>query len=172
MIGYLNRLEIAEGRNMIRIIIVFLLLMVSKAQAKSAVSYFKCVNEKGTTYSQFPCGNNATEHTLIHSDPDKAIPSEQHYKTLNQLERKQVVKNLKKSIRAKRHQVAILNRDLDRATRDQQDRIRHVMDEKKRKATVKDIKKKLKSINKKHRKEVKVVTKQIATLEKKLKRYQ
>ncbi|RJE78104.1 hypothetical protein CWB96_18380 [Pseudoalteromonas citrea] len=157
---------------MIKIIIAFSLLFSTLLDAKSVVNYYKCVNERGSTYSQFPCGQNATQHTLSHSDPDVAIPSEQHYKTLNQLEKKQLVRNLKKSLRAKRHEVAILNRDRDRATRDQQERIRHVMDDKKRKETVKDIKKQLKSINRKHKKEVKVVTKQIARIEKKLKRYE
>ncbi|MBQ4851324.1 DUF4124 domain-containing protein [Pseudoalteromonas sp. MMG012] len=157
---------------MFRMIFVLLLFLSTTIQAKTVVNYYKCVTKRGTTYSQFPCGSNGTQHTLTHSNPNKSTPSEQHFKTLNQLEKKQVVRNLKKSLRAKRYQVAILNRDLDRATRDQQERMRHIMDDKKRKETVKDIKKKLKSLNKKHRKEVKVVSKQIATLEKKLKRYE
>jgi hypothetical protein len=165
-------MKIAEGLTMFRIIIVFSLFFSTLLNANSVVRFYKCVNEKGSTFSQFPCGKNATQHTLSHSDPNAPLLSEQHYKTLNRLEKKQLILNLKKALRAKRHEVAILNRDRDRATREQQERIRHIMDDKKRKKTVKDIKKQLKSINKKHKKEVKVVTKQIASIEKKLKRYE
>lgn len=140
--------------------------------AKTTVSYYKCVTDKSTIFSQHPCSNNAQQYTLTHSDPQASIPSEQHFKTLNEIERKQIILNLKNALRAKKQHAAILGRKRDEAARKQQRRMTRLMDDDKRKATVKDVKKQLKTINKDYLQRVKVLNKEIAKIEKKLKRLQ
>ena len=139
---------------------------------KVTVSYYKCVTDRGTVFSQRPCGKNGTQHTLTHSNPEAVVPSEQHFKTLNNLEKQQIVRNLKREIRAKRQKAAILSRDRDRDSREQQARLNRIMDDEKKKQTIKDVRKQLKSINKQYLKNAKEIDKQIVRLEKQLARYQ
>ncbi|KZN45981.1 hypothetical protein [Pseudoalteromonas luteoviolacea] len=148
----------------------FLLFLPLFCSAKSTVTYYKCVTDKSTVFSQHPCSSSAQQLTLTHSDPQAKVPSEQHFKTLNELERRQIVRNLKNALRAKKQHAAILGRKRDEAAREQQRRVTRLMDDEKRKATVKDVKQQLKSINKDYLKQVKVLNKQIAQIEKKLKR--
>ncbi|ESP90358.1 MULTISPECIES: hypothetical protein [Pseudoalteromonas] len=138
--------------------------------AKTTVTYYKCMTDKSTVFSQHPCSNNAQQYTLTHSDPQATVPSEQHFKTLNELERKQIIRNLKHALRAKKQHAAVLGRKRDEAAREQQRRVTRLMDDERRKATVKDVKKQLKSINKDYLQKVKVLNKEIAQIEKKLKR--
>ncbi len=152
--------------------IILILLPISVFAEKVSVSYYKCVTNRGTIFSQHPCGKNGTIHTLTHSNPEAKIPSEQHFKTLNNLEKQQIVRNLKRDIRAKRQKSAILSRDRNRDSREQQARLNRVMDERKKQQTIRDVKKQLKSINKQYLKDVKDIEKQIARLEKQLARYQ
>ncbi|AOT09003.1 hypothetical protein [Pseudoalteromonas luteoviolacea] len=153
-------------------LILILLLFFNNSDAKTTVSYYKCVTDKSTIFSQHPCSNSAQQYTLTHSDPQAKIPSEQHFKTLNEIERKQIIHNLKNALRAKKQHAAILGRKRDEAAREQQRRVTRLMDDDKRKATVKDVKKQLKSINKDYLQRVKVLNKEIAKIEKKLKRLQ
>ncbi|TMO53725.1 DUF4124 domain-containing protein [Pseudoalteromonas phenolica] len=139
---------------------------------KVTISYYKCVSDRGTIFSQHPCGNNGTVHTLTHSNPEAKIPPENHFKTLNNLEKQQIVRNLKREIRAKRQKSAILSRDRDRESREQQARLNRVMDDRKKQQTIQDVKKQLKSINKQYLKDIKDIDKQIVRLEKQLARYQ
>ncbi|CAH9055163.1 hypothetical protein PSECIP111951_01185 [Pseudoalteromonas holothuriae] len=157
---------------MIRSVIFLLFLFSLSSHAKTIVNYYKCVTERGTVYSQFPCGSNGTQHILTNTDPSAGVPSEQHYKTLNRLEKKQLVRNLKNKIRAKKHEAAILTRERDRATRDQQQRVNRIMDDKERNNTLKDIKQQLKDINKTYHQQARTLSKKIAQLEKRLKRYE
>lgn len=152
--------------------IILILLPISVFAEKVSVSYYKCVTNRGTIFSQHPCGKNGTIHTLTHSNPEAKIPSEQHFKTLNNLEKQQIVRDLKREIRAKRQKSAILSRDRNRDSREQQARLNRVMDERKKQQTIRDVKKQLKSINKQYLKDVKDIDKQIARLEKQLARYQ
>lgn len=152
--------------------IILILLPISVFAEKVSVSYYKCVTNRGTIFSQLPCGKNGTIHTLTHSNPEAKIPSEQHFKTLNNLEKQQIVRDLKREIRAKRQKSAILSRDRNRDSREQQARLNRVMDERKKQQTIRDVKKQLKSINKQYLKDVKDIEKQIARLEKQLARYQ
>ena len=152
--------------------ILLLILPFSLLAEKVTVSYYKCVTDRGTVFSQHPGGNNGTVHTLTHSNPDVKVPSEQHYKTLNNLEKQQIIRNLKRELRAKKQKAAILSRDRDRDSREQQARLNRIMDESKKKQTIKDVKAQLKSINKQYLKDVKDIDKQIASLEKQLSRYE
>ncbi|BBN81912.1 hypothetical protein PA25_18970 [Pseudoalteromonas sp. A25] len=157
---------------MIRGIICVIFFTSFFSQAKTVVNYYKCVTERGTLYSQFPCGGNGTQHTLTNVDPKAGVPAEQHFKTLNRLEKKQIVRNLKSQIRAKKHEAAILTRERDKETRLQQQRVNRIMDDKKRSETVKDIKKQLKTINKTYHRQYRSLNKQIVQLEKRLKRFE
>ncbi|NOU49474.1 DUF4124 domain-containing protein [Pseudoalteromonas sp. JBTF-M23] len=157
---------------MIRSFIFLLFFSSLSCQAKTIVNYYKCVTQRGTVYSQFPCGGNGTQHTLTNTDPKADTPSEQHFKTLNRLEKKQLVRNLKNQLRAKKHQAAILTRERDRETRDQQQRVNRIMSDKERSDTLKDIKQKLKAINKTYHRQYRSLNKQIVQLEKRLKRYE
>ncbi|WP_404390243.1 DUF4124 domain-containing protein [Pseudoalteromonas phenolica] len=153
------------------IVFIFFSFM-SFSEEKVSVSYYKCVTDRGTIFSQHPCGNNGTVHTLTHSNPKVKVPTEQHFKTLNNLEKQQIIRNLKREIRAKRQKAAILSRNRDRDSRDQQARLNRIMDEDKKKQTIKDVKSQLKTINKLYIKDIKDIDKQIARLEKQLARYQ
>ncbi|WP_046005915.1 DUF4124 domain-containing protein [Pseudoalteromonas rubra] len=151
-------------------IIIFGLLLPILGQAKTTFSYYKCVTNKTIVYSQHPCAANAEQHTLSHSDPKAPPPDGQHTKTLNNIERQQMVLRLKKTLRAKKHQAAILGRKRDEATRDEQRRISRLMEKSERAKTLKDVKRNIKSINTAYLKEVKLLNKEIARLEKRLKR--
>ncbi|CAM3968379.1 hypothetical protein [Pseudoalteromonas byunsanensis] len=157
---------------MIRGIFVLALLLSLPSQAKTIVNYYKCVSERGTVYSQFPCAGNSTQHTITNIDPKSGTSSEQHYKALNKIEKQQIIRNLKNELRAKKHQAAILTRERDQDTRDQQLRVNRIMDDNERKETLDDIKRQLKAINKDYHKQARKLNKQIAQLEKKLKRYE
>ncbi|WP_105168517.1 DUF4124 domain-containing protein [Pseudoalteromonas sp. T1lg23B] len=157
---------------MTRGIFVLALLLSLPSHAKTIVNYYKCVTERGTVYSQFPCARNGTQHTLTNIDPESNSSADQHYKTLNKLEKKQIIRNLKNELRAKKHEAAILTRERDQDTRNQQLRVNRIMDDNERKATLDDIKRQLKAINKDYHKQARKLNKQIAQLEKKLKRYE
>ncbi|KAF7786549.1 hypothetical protein PRUB_a1155 [Pseudoalteromonas rubra] len=152
------------------LIIMFWLLWPTLSQAKTTFSYYKCVTGKTVVYSQHPCAANAEQHTLSHSNPQAPAPTGQHTKTLNNIERQQLVLRLKKTLRAKKHQAAILGRKRDEATRDEQRRISRMMEKSERAKTLKDVKRNIKSINTAYLKEVKLLNKEIASLEKRLKR--
>ena len=158
----------------------FALLLSSTALAETT-KYYKCTTERGVVFSQFRCAGNATEHTITTTDPNIQVPREQFYKTLNNLEKKQIITNLEKkqiitnlerALRAKRHEHAILNRDKDREIKAQQDSLSRLMSDSERRKQTKLVRSKVKAINKRHRKAIKRLNKEIARLEKKLSRYQ
>ncbi|WP_125778978.1 DUF4124 domain-containing protein [Pseudoalteromonas rubra] len=151
-------------------IIMLWLFLPMLGQAKTTFSYYKCVTDKTIVYSQHPCAPNAEQHTLSHSDPKAPPPDGRHTKTLNNIERQQLVHRLKKTLRAKKHQAAILGRKRDEATRDEQRRISRMMGKNERAKTLKEVKRNIKSINTTYLKEVKLINKEIASLEKRLKR--
>lgn len=155
----------------IKQICCFALLLSSTALAETT-KYYKCTTERGVVFSQFRCAGNATEHTITTTDPNIQVPREQFYKTLNNLEKKQIITNLQRALRAKRHEHAILNRDKDRAIKEQQDSLSRLMSDSERRKQTKLVRSKVKAINKRHRKAIKRLNKEIARLEKKLSRYQ
>ncbi|WP_404339862.1 DUF4124 domain-containing protein [Pseudoalteromonas mariniglutinosa] len=134
-------------------------------------TYYKCVTERGTVFSQQPCSSQATAHTISTVDPTITAPKN-FTKQLNQLEREQIIRNLEAEIRSHKHALAILSRDRDRAQFQQQQRLKRILSDDEIKRINKDIKKQLKIINKQYRSEVKLVDKKITRLEKKLQRYQ
>lgn len=140
--------------------------------AAETTKYYKCTTERGVVFSQFRCAGNATEHTITTTDPKIQVPREQFYKTLNNLEKKQIITNLQRALRAKRHEQAILNRDRDRDINAQQDSLSKLMSDNERKKQSRVVRAKVKAINKRHRKAIKRLNKEIARLEKKLSRYQ
>ncbi len=157
--------------NKLTIFCCFFLLVSSAAQAETT-KYYKCTTERGVVYSQFRCAGNATEHTITTTDPKIPVPREQFYKTLNNLEKKQIITNLERALRAKRHEHAILNRDKDRAIKEQQDSLNRLMSDNEQRRQSKIVRSKVKAINKRHRKAIKRLNKEIASLEKKLSHYQ
>lgn len=150
--------------------VIFISLLLVAEPAASADKYYKCVTDKGTTFSQFPCGGQATEHKLSVS-PNVTPSSGNHVKLLNSLEREQIVRNLNAEIRSVKHKLAILSRDRDRAEYSQQQRLNRLMSEDEKKSLTKDIKKQIKVLNKTYAKNTKAINKQLSELEKKLKRY-
>lgn len=150
--------------------VIFISLLLVAEPAASADKYYKCVTDKGTTFSQFPCGGQATEHKLSVS-PNVTPSSGNHVKLLNSLEREQIVRNLNAEIRSVKHKLAILSRDRDRAEYSQQQRLNRLMSDDEKKSLTKDIKKQIKVLNKTYAKNTKAINKQLSELEKKLKRY-
>ncbi|MEH6394755.1 DUF4124 domain-containing protein [Pseudoalteromonas sp.] len=150
--------------------VIFISLLLVAEPAASADKYYKCVTDKGTTFSQFPCGGQATEHKLSVS-PNVTPSSGNHVKLLNSLEREQIVRNLNAEIRSVKHKLAILSRDRDRAEYSQQQRLNRLMSDDEKKSLTKDIKKHIKVLNKTYAKNTKAINKQLSELEKKLKRY-
>lgn len=150
--------------------VIFISLLLVAEPTASADKYYKCVTDKGTTFSQFPCGGQATEHKLSVS-PNVTPSSGNHVKLLNSLEREQIVRNLNAEIRSVKHRLAILSRDRDRAEYSQQQRLNRLMSDDEKKSLTKDIKKQIKVLNKTYAKNTKAINKQLSELEKKLKRY-
>ena len=145
---------------------------VTSSQSVAAkTDYYKCITDRGTVFSQFPCGSNATEHKIKQTNVAFSDPNSNHVKTLNELERQQIIRNLNSTIRSKQHSLDILSRDRDRAEFNQQQRLKRILSDNETKRITKDIKKQLKAINKRYLRDVKKVEKQIEKLEKKLKRY-
>ncbi|GEK09093.1 DUF4124 domain-containing protein [Pseudoalteromonas peptidolytica] len=150
---------------------VILLLLPLFGRAET-VKYFKCTTSKGAVFSQFPCSVNATQHTITTTDPKATVPSEQHYKALNNIERAQIIKRTKHALRAKNHERAILNGKRDTAVREEQEKLTKLMSEDRRKERVRQVTKKIKAINKSHAKALKNLEKEISKLEKRLKSYE
>lgn len=151
----------------------FILATVFSAQVLATKThYYKCTTDRGTVFSQFPCGSNATEHKIKQTNVAFSDPNANHVKTLNTLEKEQIVRNLNAQIRSQNHQLDILSRDRDRAEFNQQQRLKRILSDSETKRISKDIKKQLKAINKRYARDVKTVEKQLAKLEKKLKRYE
>ncbi|MEJ6474600.1 hypothetical protein [Pseudoalteromonas piscicida] len=153
----------------LKLLLMFFFSLNANAET---VTYFKCTTDRGIVFSQFPCSANATQHTITTSDPKANAPSEQHYKTLNNIERTQIIKRTKHALRAKHHEKAILNRKRDSAVRDEQDKLTKLMNDDRRKKVVRQVTKKIKAINKSHVKAMKGLEKEISMLEKRLKRYE
>ncbi|MCQ8876476.1 DUF4124 domain-containing protein [Pseudoalteromonas shioyasakiensis] len=151
----------------------FILVTVFSAQVLATKThYYKCTTDRGTVFSQFPCGSNATEHKIKQTNVAFSDPNANHVKTLNTLEKEQIVRNLNAQIRSQNHQLDILSRDRDRAEFNQQQRLKRILSDSETKRISKDIKKQLKAINKRYARDVKTVEKQLTKLEKKLKRYE
>lgn len=151
---------------------LLLILLFSSCCFATQAHYYKCTTDRGTVFSQFPCGSNATEHKIKQTNVAFSDPNANHVKTLNELERKQIIRNINAEIRSQNHTLAILSRDRDRAEFNQQQRLKRILSDSEIKKVTKDIKKQLKEINKRYARDVKKVEKQIDKLEKKLKRYE
>ena len=151
------------------LLIIFISLLLVTQPLFGADKYYKCVTDKGTTFSQFPCGGQ--EHKLSIS-PNVTPANINHVKLLNSLEREQIIRNLNAEIRSVKHKLAILSRDRDRAEYTQQQRLNRLMSDDEKKSVSKDIKKQIKVLNKSFAKQNKAINKQLSELEKKLKRYE
>ncbi len=136
----------------------------------TTTEYYKCVTEKGTIFSEFPCGESATKHKIRVTDPKINAPKD-YAKELNELERQQIIRDLKAEIRSYKHRLAILNRDRDRAKYKQEQRLNRILSDDDAKQISIDIKKQLKAINKQYKTDVKSINKKLTKLEKKLARY-
>ncbi|MFC3031173.1 DUF4124 domain-containing protein [Pseudoalteromonas fenneropenaei] len=154
--------------------ILMLLLLSStslvNAQTKQ-YSYYKCTTERGVVYSQFPCAGNAMMQTLEHTEPQTVVPTEQHNKTLNQLEKQQIIRNLEREIRAKEQQIAVLKRKYDTAVHDAEDSLTRLMDDKEKRRKEREVKRKVQALSKTHNAKLKALEKDISELEKKLKKF-
>lgn len=152
------------------ILFLFSFLFFIYPTKQFAAQYYKCTTDKGTIFSQQPCGSRATKHTINVTDPNIEAPKD-FVKQLNELERQQIVRNLEAEIRSNKHKLAILDRERDRAQFQQEQRLSRILSDQDKKLIEKDIKQQLKSINKQYKQDVDVLTKKLARLEKKLKRY-
>ncbi|WP_278370393.1 DUF4124 domain-containing protein [Pseudoalteromonas lipolytica] len=149
---------------------LFSSLFITFSPALTAAEYYKCVTDKGTVFSQFPCGNRATKHRITVTDPDIQAP-DNYVKQLNELEREQIIKRLEAEIRSQKHRLDILSRERDRAQYQQEQRLNRILSDSQSNQISKDIQKQLNSINKQYQRDVNKANKKLANLEKKLARY-
>ena len=91
---------------------LFVDLLLSSLAATT--EYYKCVTDRGTVFSEYPCGNRATKHKIHVTDPDIKAPNN-YVKELNELERQQIIEDLEAEIRSYKYRLDILSRDRDRA---------------------------------------------------------
>jgi len=154
-----------------RILLLLLLTFFdSNISAAETTHYYKCTTHKGTTFSQLPCSPNATEHKLV-SHSTSQVPKQDHIKTLNELEREQIIRNINGKIRSKKHEIAILKRERDRAEYQQKQRTKRILSDEETKRIKKDISKQILQIDKAFKQDLKNKNKQLAKLEKRLARY-
>ncbi|GAA60905.1 hypothetical protein P20652_2773 [Pseudoalteromonas sp. BSi20652] len=140
--------------------------------SNSANTYYKCVTEKGTIFSQFPCDNNATVYKINTTTNQQCGPKVDYTKQLNELERERLLNDLHAELRSNNYKLSILDREKERAEYKQQQRLNHILANDDKKRITRDITKKLKVINKEYKKDVSAITARIKKLEKKIKSYQ
>ncbi|MEJ2912569.1 DUF4124 domain-containing protein [Pseudoalteromonas sp. C12FD-1] len=140
--------------------------------AQNATTYYKCVTQNGTTFSQFPCNDNATAYTINTVSGINTAPAQNYTKELNALERERIVLDLQAELRSNTNKLAIIKRKKDRAEYNQQQRLNRILDDEDKKLISKDITKQLKIINKDHKKQTTEIEKRIKKLEKKIASYQ
>lgn len=154
-----------------QLIILLTLLIYTNTTHASDTTYYKCASDKGTVFSQLPCSPNAIEQKIVTQNPEQG-PTQNHFKTLNNLERTQIIRNLNGEIRSKKHEIAILKRERDRAEYQQKQRTKRILSDDEVKRIKKDITKQIALLDKVFTKELKDKNKQLAKLEKKLASYQ
>lgn len=140
--------------------------------AQNATTYYKCVTENGTIFSQFPCKDNATAYTINTVSGINTAPAQDYTKELNALERERIVLDLQAELRSNNNKLAIIKRKKDRAEYNQQQRLNRILDDEDKKLISKDITKQLKIINKEHKKQTTEIEKRIKKLEKKIASFQ
>lgn len=153
-------------------IFIFLLLTTLSFNSFSATSYYKCVTQEGTTFSQFPCDNNATVYKVNTIINQQVGPKVDYTKQLNELERESLLAGLQAELRSNQHKLVILDRKKDQADYKQQQRLNHILAKEDKKRIAADIAKKQKVINKNYKAQINMVKKRINKLQKKIDNYQ
>ena len=151
---------------------IFLLLITLSFNSFSATSYYKCVTQEGTTFSQFPCDNDATVYKVNTTINQQVGPKVDYTKQLNELERESLLAGLQAELRSNQHKLAILDRKKDQADYKQQQRLNHILAKEDKKRIAADIAKKQKVINKNYKAQINMVKKRINKLQKKIDNYQ
>tara|TARA_R110000851_G_scaffold21886_4_gene65173 strand:+ start:39 stop:518 length:480 start_codon:yes stop_codon:yes gene_type:complete len=151
---------------------IFLLLTTLSFNSFSATNYYKCVTPEGTTFSQFPCDNNATVYKVNTTINQQVGPKVDYTKQLNELERESLMVGLQAELRSNQHKLAILDRKKDQADYKQQQRLNHILAKEDKKRIAADIAKKQKVISKNYKAQINMVKKRINKLQKKIDNYQ
>lgn len=149
-----------------------LLVLFFNCHCLAATSYYKCVTEKGTTFSQFPCDKLSVSYTIKAGNILQTNPNINYTKELNNIERERILKNLKAELKSNHYKLVILDRERDRAHYQQAQRLNHILSDSEKKKIASDITKQLKEINKKYHTDARKINKIIKKLEKKIARYQ
>ena len=153
-------------------IFIFLLLTTLSFNSFSATSYYKCVTQEGTTFSQFPCDNDATVYKVNTTINQQVGPKVDYTKQLNELERESLLAGLQAELRSNQHKLAILDRKKAHADYKQQQRLNHILAKEDKKRIAADIAKKQKVISKNYKAQINMVKKRINKLQKKIDNYQ
>lgn len=151
---------------------IFLLLTTLSFSSFSATNYYKCVTPEGTTFSQFPCDNDATVYKVNTTINQQVGPKVDYTKQLNEIERESLLAGLQAELRSNQHKLAILDRKKDQADYKQQQRLNHILAKEDKKRIAADIAKKQKVINKNYKAQINMVKKRINKLQKKIDNYQ
>jgi Domain of unknown function (DUF4124) len=153
-------------------LIITVCILCFSSLALAQTTYFKCVTPKGTTFSQFPCSDNATSHTITATEPKQTGTEINYTKQLNELERDTIISNLEAELRSNQHKLAILLREKDRADFKQQQRLNHILSADDKKRISKDIRNTQKKLDKQYKKDKALIEKRIKKLQKKIDAYQ
>ncbi|CCQ12195.1 hypothetical protein PALB_30960 [Pseudoalteromonas luteoviolacea B = ATCC 29581] len=153
--------------------IALLLIMASLHCAAEPIEteYYKCTTERGVVFSQFPCSSNAIAQKLVHDAPELAVPTENHTKTLNQLEKKQIQKSLERKIRAYQHRITVLDREHAAAVRLTLEKLERMMDKRTRRRVTREVKAEIRKLDKDHDNSKKEIYRTLQDLEKKLEKF-
>lgn len=153
-------------------VIVTVCLFNFSPYAAAQATYYKCVTPKSTTFSQFPCSDNATAHIIKTTEPKQTGKKINYSKQLNALEREAIISNLEAELRSNQQKLAILAREKDRADFKQQQRLNRILSEDDKKRINKDITNTQKELDKQYKKDKALIEKRIKTLQKEIESYQ
>jgi len=94
--------------------VCFISIILISFNSHSENKYYKCVTEKGTTFSQSPCNELATTYKITTVEKSN-IPKVDYAKPLNDLERTHIITSLQRKLRKEHYKLAVLKRHSDGA---------------------------------------------------------
>ena len=141
-------------------------------QATANTVYYKCETKNGTTFSQFPCDEQAQEHEVRHSNVEIKPLDNNFSKQLTELQLEQRRDNIELQLRSTKHRLVILKRERSAKTLAEEQRLERLMSDDERKALKKEVNANIKGIEQRYNERIKQMEKRLAQLEKSLKKYQ
>jgi hypothetical protein len=151
---------------------IYILFVFITLNSQAATNYYKCVNEQGTIFSQFPCDSTGTIYEVNTVTNQQAGPKIDYAQQLNELERESLITGLQAELRSNQHKLAILERNKNRADYKQQQRLNHILEKEDKIRIAAEINKKQKVLNREYKHQVVSIQKRINKLQNKINRFQ